>query len=100
MSNTSIETTLNECMLSTKDNPYNPFENFDEWYRYDMDQGWNSSGRLARIAKLSDDMSDEEIEIETERAIDEIIKHDFLNIFIKVRPNSVINPEKIETEPS
>jgi hypothetical protein len=100
MSNTSIETTLNECMLSTKDNPYNPFENFDEWYRYDMDQGWDSSGRLARIAKLSDDMSDEEVDLETERAIDEIIKHDFLNIFIKVRPNSTIEPEKIETEPS
>lgn len=100
MSNNSTETTLNECMLSTKDNPYNPFENFDEWYRYDMDQGWDSSGRLARIAKLSDDMSDEETDSEIERAIDEIVKHDFLNVFIKVRPNSIIKPEKIETEPS
>lgn len=100
MSNNSTETTLNECMLSTKDNPYNPFENFDEWYRYDMDQGWDSSGRLARIAKLSDDMSDEETDSEIERAIDEIVKHDFLNVFIKVRPNSIIEPEKIETEPS
>ena len=96
MSNTSIETSSNECMLSTIDNPFNPFENFEEWYRYDMDKGWNSSGRLARIAKLSDDMSDEEIEFETEKAIDEIIKNDFLNIFIKVRPNSVIEPEKID----
>ena len=96
MSNTSIETSSNECMLSTIDNPFNPFENFEEWYRFDMDKGWNSSGRLARIAKLSDDMSDEEIDFETEKAIDEIIKNDFLNIFIKVRPNSVIEPEKIE----
>ena len=98
MSNYSTETSLNECMLSTKDNPYNPFENFDEWYRYDMDKGWDSSGRLARIARISDDMSDEEVEMENERAIDEIVKHDFLNVFIKVRPDTAIIPEKIETD--
>ena len=99
MSNSSIETSLNECMLSTIDNPYNPFENFDEWYRYDMDKGYNSCGRLARITQFSDDMSDEEVENENERAIDEIIKNDFLNIFIKVRSNSIIEPEKIDSEP-
>lgn len=100
MSNNSIETSLHECMLSTIDNPYNPFDNFDEWYRYDMDKGWDSSGRLARIAQISDDMSDEEEEMENERAIDLIIKNDFLNVFIKVRPDSIIVPEKIETDPA
>ena len=100
MSNNSIETSLHECMLSTIDNPYNPFDNFDEWYRYDMDKGWDSSGRLARIAQFSDDMSEEEEEIENERAIDLLIKNDFLNVFIKVRPDSIIIPEKIETEPA
>ncbi len=100
MSNNSLETSLNECMLSTIDNPYNPFENFDEWYRFDMDKGWNSCGRLARILQISDDMSDEEVDFETEKAIDTIIKNDFLNVFIKVRPDSKIEPEKIETEPA
>lgn len=98
MSNNISEINSNECMLSTIDNPYNPFENFDEWYLYDMEKGWNSCGRLARIAKLSDEMSEEENEIEIEKAIDSIIKNDFLNIFIKVRPNSKIEPKKIETE--
>ena len=91
---------IHECMLSTIDNPYNPFDNFDEWYRYDMDKGWDSSGRLARIAQISDDMSEEEEDMENERAIDSIIKNDFLNVFIKVRPDSVIVPEKIETDPT
>jgi len=98
MSNNSIETSLNDCMLSTVDNPYNPYENFDEWYLFDMDKGYNSCGRLARIAQLSDDMSDEEVDAETERAIDLIIKNDFLNLFIKVRPDSVIEPDVIETQ--
>ena len=73
------------CMLSTFDNPYNPYENFDEWYRFYMDKKYDSSGRLERIANRSDDMSGEEYEQETERAIDEIIKYDPLNIYIKVR---------------
>ena len=41
-------------MLTTTDNPYNPFKNFDEWFMYDTEKGYNSCGYLARIAKLSD----------------------------------------------
>ena len=79
---------LNDCMLSTSDNPYNPYDNFDEWYRFDMDYGYDSCGRVARVARFSEDMSDEEVDAETEKAIDLIIKNDILNIFIKVRPGS------------
>ena len=74
----------NECMLSTFDNPFDPFEQFDEWFRFDNDKGYNSCGRLARIAKFSDDMTEQEINQETERAIDEIIKYDFTNTYKKV----------------
>ena len=74
----------NECMLSTFDNPFDPFEKFDEWFRFDNDKGYNSCGRLARIAKFSDDMTEQEVNQETERAIDEIIKYDFTNTYKKV----------------
>ncbi len=37
------------------------------------------------IAKTSEQFSDEENEQEIERAIDEIIKHDFMNIYKKVK---------------
>jgi hypothetical protein len=70
-------------MLTTVDNPYDPFENFDSWLLYDKEKGYDSSERLARIAVLTDDMSEEEIDIEIERAIDEIIKYDFLDIYKK-----------------
>ena len=75
----------NECMLSTLDNPFDPFEQFDSWFLFDNEKGYNSCGRLARIAKLSDDMSEQEVNEETERAIDEIIKYDFTNTYKKVR---------------
>ena len=42
-------------------------------------------GGLGRIAKTSDQLSDEENDIEVERAIDEIIKYDFRNIYKKVK---------------
>ena len=71
-------------MLTTTDNPYDPFQNFDEWFMYDTEKGYNSCGYLARIAKISDEMGEEEALLETERAIDEILKYDFMKIRNKV----------------
>lgn len=72
------------CMLSTNDNPFNPFKNFDAWLMYDTDNGYNSCAILDRVARTSDSLSDGENELEIERAIDEIIKYDPLNIYKKV----------------
>lgn len=71
-------------MLTTFDNPYNPFKDFKKWFMFDVEKGYNTCSRLARIIKITDDMSEEEVDIETERAIDEIIKYDPLNIYKKV----------------
>ena len=73
-----------DCMLTTFDNPYNPFDDFTLWLLYDKEQGYDTCERLARIAKLTDDMSQDEIDAETDRAMDEIIFYDFLNIYKKV----------------
>lgn len=72
------------CMLTTTDNPYDPFDNFDSWLIYDVTNGYNSCGYLARIAKTSDALTDEENSQEIERAIDEIIKYDFTNNYKKL----------------
>ena len=73
-----------KVMLSTNDNPFNPFTQFDQWYLYDIEKGYYSCGLLARIARTSEQFSDRENELEIERAIDEIIKYDFTNNYIKV----------------
>lgn len=75
---------MKACMLSTVDNPYDYFDDFDNWYRFDMDKGYNSCAYLDRIARTSDQLTDEENASEIERAIDEIIKYDFMDIYIKV----------------
>lgn len=73
------------CALTTFDNPYNPFENFEEWYRFDEDKGYHSTAYLGRIARTSSELSDEENDKEIERAVDEIVKNDFLNRYCKVK---------------
>lgn len=77
-----------QCALTTHDNPYDPFEQFVQWDLFDIEKGYNSKNKLARIARLSDEMTEEEEDLEVERAIDEIIKYDFLNIYTKKYRNN------------
>ena len=81
---------FNECQLTTIDNPFDPFTQFDDWFMFDTEFGYNSCSRLDRIAKFTDDMTEKEIAEETERAIDEIIKYDVLHVYKKVtRKNKI-----------
>ena len=65
-------------MLTTKDNPYSPFDQFDLWRMYDNEMGYQTCERLAKILEplIEDDMSDVEKEKAMDQAIDEIIKYD------------------------
>lgn len=73
-----------EVMLTTFDNPFNPFDDFVSWFMFDIDHGYDTCGKIARIARWSEEFSTAEDKAETERAIDTIIDNDFLNIFEKV----------------
>ena len=77
-----------DCMLTTFDNPYDPFDQFTLWLMFDKEKGYDSCEHLARIVQLSDDLSEKEVQEETERAIDEIIMYDPLNIYKKVARES------------
>ena len=76
--------TTHQCALTTKDNPYNPFEDYSSWNSFDIEKGYYSSSRLMRIAKVTDEMTDCEENIEIERAIDEIIANDPFDLYKKV----------------
>lgn len=76
-----------ETMLTTFDNPYDPFDDFVHWFLFDVEKGYNTCGKLARIARSSEQLSTIEDKRETERAIDEIIDYDFLNIYKKITRN-------------
>jgi hypothetical protein len=74
-------------MITTFDNPYNPFTNFNEWFMFDVEKGYYTCNYLARIVNITDDMSMKEEEAEIERAIDEIILYNPLNIYKKIKRN-------------
>jgi hypothetical protein len=76
--------------LTTFDNPYNPFENFNEWFLFDVEKGYNSCEYLGRIAHTSDQLSDYENDEEVERAIDEIVMLDPFNIYKKVKNENYV----------
>lgn len=75
--------------LTTFDNPYDPFTQFNDWFLFDTFKGYNSCSYLARIAHTSEGLSKQENDEELERAIDEIIKFDPFNIYRKVINNSL-----------
>ena len=87
-----------ECMLTTFDNPYDPFDQYDEWLQFDLEAGYSTNSYLARIAMLSESLTDKEVSDEIERAINEIIKYDFRNIYKKIKKDVKEDDRNYEKE--
>lgn len=85
-----------DSMLTTFDNPFDPFDDFTSWWLFDIEKGYNTCSLLARICKDSEDFSTIEENEDRERAINDIVDNDFLNIYKKVtrnNENEVTEPE-------
>ena len=39
-------------MLSTTDNPFNPWTHYDQWFDWDTSRGYNTASYLATIVQL------------------------------------------------
>ena len=75
---------MKKTTVSTIDNPHDPFDDYIAWYTYDISCGYHTSALLARIVKVSDELSEEDYHLAIEKAVDEIVKENVLGIFIKV----------------
>lgn len=73
-----------EHMLTTIDNPYNPFEDFDAWRAFDERSGYHTMAYLARVVKSSHELSDADQSLAIELAIDEIVRENILGVYRKV----------------
>ena len=74
-----------EYMLTTIDNPFSPFSDFDEWFAFDVEKGYNSCGLLDRFSYTSNELSEKENQDELNRAIDRILELDLTGMYRKVK---------------
>jgi hypothetical protein len=78
-----------EYMLTTVDNPWDPFTQFDQWLAFDMNAGYGTPQLLARITVTSDGLSDLDQFLAIQLAIDEIVQENVLGVHRKVRRGQV-----------
>jgi hypothetical protein len=74
-------------MLTTIDNPYDPFTEYDEWYVFDGMHGYNTPSMLAYIVVMSTQISEVDQEVAIELAINEILKENVTGMYKKVSLN-------------
>lgn len=80
-----------EYMLTTVDNPFDPFTRFEEWLAYDTKLGYDTPGMLARITKISNDLSEPDQALAVQSAIDEIVTENVSGMWRKVSQHSFEN---------
>lgn len=79
-----MDSEISVMMVTTIDNPYDPFTQFDDWKAFDEYKGYYTCEYLARIADTSPDLSDVEYSLEMNRAIEEICRINPLGLYKKV----------------
>lgn len=72
------------AMLTTVDNPFDPFDDYQSWYAWDFNAGYHTPGALARVVDTSDEMSDLDQRIMINSAIDEIVRENYNGMYKKV----------------
>lgn len=75
---------MEEHMLTTVDNPWNPFTHFDDWNAWDTSAGYHTMAFLARIVKTSDELSEADQSLAIELAIDEVVKENITGVYRKM----------------
>lgn len=68
-------------MLTTIDNKFDPFTQFDDWLGYDNSRGYNTVCVLAAEAHTSSDMPEIDYVEEVNRAVKEIARLNVLGIY-------------------
>lgn len=77
-----------EYMLTTVDNPFDPFTRFDEWLEYDISMGYNTPSFLDRVANVSNELSEPDQALAVQDAINDIVEENVLGMWRKVSRTS------------
>jgi hypothetical protein len=80
-----------QVMLSTTDNPYNPFTEFDQWYAYDTQVGHHTLALLGRVCITSDELSELDQSRAIDHAMDEIVAENVSGMHLLVSEDTLIS---------
>lgn len=70
--------------ISTDDNPFDPFNDFNRWYNFDVEHGYHSCALLARVSATSNELPQSDQDRAVEAAIDTIVQLNLSGHHIKV----------------
>lgn len=76
-------------MLTTVDNPFDPFTQWQEWFAFDESNGYHSCSLLARVTITSDELSDVDQDLAIQQAIDEVVRENVSGMHRKVSRSNV-----------
>jgi hypothetical protein len=86
---------MRQAMLTTIDNPFSPFDEFEAWFAFDVSRGYHTPSYLARIVVASDELSDADKFLAIEQAIDEIVELNINGLYKKVIQDIPVNSLQI-----
>ncbi len=75
---------MREYMVTTVDNPFNPFTEWDEWFAYDRSLGHHTPSLLARVGKVSSELSEIDQVLAINDAVEEIVELNTSGLYRKV----------------
>lgn len=75
---------LKATWVTTEDNPYDYFDDFDRWYQFDISHGYDTCGYIAREIYDSDELSPALRASELERVVDEIVRFNLSGNYKKI----------------
>lgn len=65
---------MKEVFITTFDNPFDYFKQFDEWLNFDRQMGYFTLEYVGRLAKTDPNLSEEEQDLELNRVFESIIE--------------------------
>lgn len=72
-------------MITTEDNPYDPFTQWDDWYAFDEQMGYHTCSYLARVCKSSNELNVLDQNKIIENSIDEIMTLNLTGNYKKIQ---------------
>lgn len=71
-------------MLTTMDNPWDPWTHWDDWFAWDEQAGYHTTEYLDRITRSSTELSDPDQEVAYENAVKSAVKENLTGKYIMV----------------